>query len=407
MILRLLIFIAFIIGIDIYAFQAYTAVFTDGPVLRLIYFGITVLSLGSLIIFFNFQLRERLKLSRQATASVAFMGFSPKLFTAIFLIPEEPFRLARFFIEWMNSSWEIALQTSIPHSRVWSLIAIILASALTLSFIYGALFNVYRYSTKRVKLNINNLAPTFEGLTIVQISDIHSGSLSDKDAVKKGVDKINAIDPDIIFFTGDLVNNIADEALFLKDTLGQLKAKHGVFSILGNHDYGDYYYWETQSDKDKNLELLKTIQKEMGWKLLLNEHQIIESDGHHLVIAGVENWSASDRFPKYGRLNDAFAGAPAHATKLLLSHDPSHWKAQVLHHEVDIDAMFSGHTHGMQFGIELGNFRWSPVQYVYKQWAGLYKEAGKYLYVNRGFGVIGYPGRVGILPEITIFQLSK
>jgi uncharacterized protein len=240
---------------------------------------------------------------------------------------------------------------------------------------------------------------------VVQISDIHSGSLSNKSAVERAVERINDLQPDLIFFTGDLVNNIADEAIFLQSTLGKLQAKHGVFSILGNHDYGDYASWPSVEHKMDNLNLLKKIHAEMGWRLLMNEHVAIEKEGQQIIVAGVENWSASNRFPKYGKLNHALAGASSDSAVLLLSHDPSHWKAEILDHPVIIDATFSGHTHGMQFGFEWGKLRWSPVQYAYKQWAGLYEEAGKYLYVNRGFGVIGYPGRVGILPEITLFTL--
>jgi predicted MPP superfamily phosphohydrolase len=257
-----------------------------------------------------------------------------------------------------------------------------------------------------VNLRLGNLPGNFHGLKVVQISDIHSGSLSDRQAVQRAVDKINATEPDLIFFTGDLVNNIAVEALDFIDIFSQLRAKHGVYSILGNHDYGDYMYWQNPDEKDKNLVHLKSIHEQMGWRLLMNEHVHIEREGEKIVVAGVENWSARQRFQSYGRLQPALHGIGDNSTVLLLSHDPSHWEAESLEHPARVDVTFSGHTHGMQFGFEFLNFKWSPVKYLYKQWAGLYENSGQYLYVNRGFGVIGYPGRVGILPEITLFTLT-
>jgi predicted MPP superfamily phosphohydrolase len=405
MIARLILFTLFVVGVDLYAYQAYLSLFGSHQILAAVYFGITAISLLNLLVFFNFPLRERLGWSRQLTASVAFMGFSTKLFTAIILLPYELVRLIALAIGSFENGLSETLTNGIPYHPVWSGIAVAAGLLITFTFIYGALFNVYNYRINHIGLSFRTLPESFSGLRVVQISDIHSGSLSDKEGVERGVNAINALDPDLIFFTGDLVNNIAEEAEYLKEIFGKLRSKHGVYSILGNHDYGDYYYWPSQEQKLQNLQQLKDIHRQMGWRLLLNEHEVIDVAGHSIAIAGVENWSASDRFPKYGRLNDALNGLSEDIPVLLLSHDPSHWKAQVTDHERHIDATFSGHTHGMQFGFEWGRFRWSPVQYVYKQWAGLYEEAGKYLYVNRGFGVIGYPGRVGILPEITHFTI--
>jgi predicted MPP superfamily phosphohydrolase len=214
------------------------------------------------------------------------------------------------------------------------------------------------------------------------------------------------MEPDIIFFTGDLVNNVADEMEDLKKVFSRLKAPLGVYSILGNHDYGDYVPWESQEAKAANLEKLKAIHREMGWRLLLNEHVPIERGGEQIALIGVENWGAKARFSKYGDLSKAYEGSDKYPFKVLLSHDPSHWEAEVCKHYADIDLVFSGHTHGMQFGVEIPGFRWSPVQYVYRQWAGLYQKEHQKLYVNRGFGFLGYPGRVGILPEITYMELT-
>jgi len=273
------------------------------------------------------------------------------------------------------------------------------------TLVYG-FSNKYRYQVKRVPLEFTNLPSAFKGLKIVHISDIHSGSFMDKQAVLKGVEKIIKQQPDLILFTGDLVNDRATEMNNYLDVFRQLKAPLGVYSVLGNHDYGDYVRWETQDIKKANLQSLKQVHQELGWKLLMNEHIILEKNGDKIALLGIENWSAKGNFPKYGRLQEAYSGTEPYPFKILMSHDPSHWDAEVLQKFKDIDLMLSGHTHGMQFGIELPGFRWSPVQYMYNQWAGLYENANQKLYVNRGFGFIGYPGRVGILPEITVIELS-
>jgi predicted MPP superfamily phosphohydrolase len=228
--------------------------------------------------------------------------------------------------------------------------------------------------------------------------------LTDKKAVEKGVQQILDLSPDIIFFTGDLVNDHAGEMDDYQEVFSRLKAPLGVYSCLGNHDYGDYRAWPSQQAKAENLERLKGIHASMGWRLLMNEHVPIERNGERIALLGIENWGAKANFPKYGRMSDAYKGTETYPFKILLSHDPSHWDAQVLKEYPDINLMLSGHTHGMQFGVEIPGFRWSPVQYVYRQWAGLYRKDDCHLYVNRGFGFLGYPGRVGILPEITLLE---
>jgi predicted MPP superfamily phosphohydrolase len=276
--------------------------------------------------------------------------------------------------------------------------------------VFGSLLwgfgNKYNYKTVRVKLSFPKLPEAFRGMRIVHISDIHSGSFTDKKAVELGVQRILDLAPDMICFTGDLVNDHADEMKDYKDVFARLTAPMGVYSCLGNHDYGDYRLWSNAAEKIANLENLKGIHGEMGWKLLLNEHSVIERSGQRIAILGIENWGAKANFAKYGRMEDAHRDTEAFPFKILLSHDPSHWEAQVLRDYTDVDLMLSGHTHGMQFGVEIPGFRWSPVQYVYAQWAGLYQKAHQHLYVNRGFGFIGYPGRVGILPEITLIELT-
>lgn len=289
------------------------------------------------------------------------------------------------------------------------------------TFIYG-FTNKYDYQVKKVSLAFNNLPDAFRGLKIVQLSDIHAGSFQDKQAVLKGVEKVMQQQPDLILFTGDLVNDLSTEMDEYVDVFSKLKAPLGVYSVLGNHDYGDYYQWPDKDDahlaKEKragqrihtplqtaNLERLKSIHAKMGWRLLMNEHIPLERNGSKIGLLGVENWGARG-FTKYGKMEQAHAGSEVYPFKILMSHDPSHWDAEVRTKYPDVDLMFSGHTHGMQFGIENPYFRWSPVQWVYKQWAGLYEQGNQRLYVNRGYGFIGYPGRVGILPEITLVELA-
>jgi len=245
----------------------------------------------------------------------------------------------------------------------------------------------------------------FKGLKIVHISDIHSGSFGDKKAVQRGVDMVIKENADVVLFTGDLVNDHAGEMADYKEVFDKIKAPMGVFSTLGNHDYGDYVSWKTPIEKKQNLENLKDIHRQMGWRLLMNEHVPLQRNGDAIALMGIENWSAKGNFPKYGKMNEAYPGTEKYPFKILMSHDPSHWDGEVRPKYGDIDLMLSGHTHGMQFGLETPFFKWSPVQWMYKQWAGLYEEGKQKLYVNRGYGFIGYPGRVGILPEITIIEL--
>lgn len=303
-------------------------------------------------------------------------------------VAEEPFRAAPIsrsvFMSWLG----IGIGGSLFGGLLWG---------------FG---NKYKYRTEHVKLNLPGLPAAFKGLRAVHISDIHSGSLTDRKAVEKGVQKILDLSPDIIFFTGDLVNDHAGEMDEYREVFARLKAPMGVYSCLGNHDYGDYRSWPSQEAKVANLERLKGLHAEMGWKLLMNEHVALERDGQRIAVLGIENWGAKANFPKYGKMEDAWRGTEDYPVKILLSHDPSHWEAQVQKQYPDIDLMLSGHTHGMQFGLEIPGFRWSPVQYVYRQWAGLYRQGQQHLYVNRGFGFLGYPGRVGILPEITLLELS-
>lgn len=310
-----------------------------------------------------------------------------KLVTSPVLLPENPVK-------------------GISRSDFLTRAGILVAAAPLVPISWGVLSGAYDYRVRREKLYLPNLPKAFDGMKIGQLSDIHSGSFYNQKAVRGGVELLLAEKPDVIFFTGDLVNNLASEMRDYQDIFSTVKAPLGVYSVLGNHDYGDYHFGqEASASKDKNLLDLIQTHKVMGWDLLQNENRILRVDNEEIAVLGVENWGTG-RFPKHGNLQAALAGIEESPVKLLLSHDPSHWRAQILP-DSDVDVTFSGHTHGMQFGIRGEHFKWSPVQYIYKEWAGLYREEKSQLYVNTGFGFLGYPGRVGIVPEITIFELIR
>lgn len=298
-----------------------------------------------------------------------------------------------------------AQEGAITRSNFLSWLGIAMGGGLFTTLLYG-FSNKYNYQVKKIKLAFDNLPSSFKGFKIVHISDIHSGSFNDKAAVLRGVEMVLAAKPDMVLFTGDLVNDKADEMKDYMDVFSKIKAPMGVYSTLGNHDYGDYTSWPTPEAKKENLERLKDVHAQLGWRLLMNEHVAIEKDNHQIALLGIENWSAFGNFPKYGKMDEAYPGSEKYPFKILMSHDPSHWDAEVRTKYPDIDIMLSGHTHGMQFGLENPYFKWSPVQWFYKEWAGLYEAGKQKLYVNRGYGFIGYPGRVGIMPEVTLIELA-
>ena len=348
-----------------------------------------------------------------AGAFIFVLTFS-KLFILLFLLTDDIFRGARWAWEKMFSSPAPAPDSltpvpsnSITRSDFLVRTGLVLASLPFVSLIYGMVRGAYDYQVKNVKLKLSNLPAAFHGYKIVQISDLHVGSFVSTDPLEEAVRIINSTEPDLILFTGDLVNNRSDELNPHKAALSKLKAKHGIFSTLGNHDYGDYVPWDSQEAKEENLKTLINGHREMGWNILMDEHRHIEKDGERITLIGVQNYSMHLRFPKYGSLPKATQDLQYSNFNILLSHDPSHWRGEVLKDFKDIHLTLAGHTHGFQFGVDLPNFKWSPVQYVYKEWAGLYTEGDQHLYVNRGLGFLGYPGRVGILPEITVFELEK
>lgn len=294
---------------------------------------------------------------------------------------------------------------AIPRSEFLLKAGLIAGTLPLVSLGYGIVSGAYDYQIERRTLYLPNLPKKFDGIRLGQISDIHSGSFYNKKAVLGGVEMLMREKADFIFFTGDLVNNQSKEMLNYQDIFAKVKAPLGVYSSLGNHDYGDYHHWDSPQAKQKNLDDLVTTHKNMGWDLIRNSNRRLKVDGEEIGILGVENWGSFSRFPKYGRVDLALQNTDDLPVKLLLSHDPSHWRAQVLNYK-QVDMMFSGHTHGMQFGVKTPDFQWSPIEYVYKEWSGFYREGNQQLYVNTGYGFLGYPGRVGILPEITIFTLK-
>ncbi len=332
-----------------------------------------------------------------------------KLVLIPFLLVDDLQRFIRWSIALLTDNNKISGTTAVGISRYKFLVyaGITISGVLGFNLLYGMIRNPYRYKLHKATIGIKLLPRPFQKFRIVQISDIHTGSFTRQEPIEDAVRRINELEPDLILFTGDLVNNVTTEAIPYKEIFSQMKAKYGVYSVLGNHDYGDYYQWESLEQKQQNMQLLEELQKEMGWKLLRNQHEILEINGHTLAIIGVENWSNKARFPKYGRLDIACEGTQNADVRILMSHDPSHWDGEVLPRYKDIHLTLSGHTHGFQFGIEIPGFKWSPSQYVYKEWAGLYKNGDQFLYVNRGFGFLGYPGRVGILPEITLIELKS
>nr|WP_068887368.1 metallophosphoesterase [Pedobacter panaciterrae] len=297
------------------------------------------------------------------------------------------------------------LITQGPRNIYWVEFALLVVLLVILIFIYGIVKGKYAYRVIKHTLFFDDLPSNFDGFTITQISDVHAGSFKNPTAVQKGIDLIKAQNSDLFVFTGDLVNNKAEEIKPWINHFKQVKAPFGQFSVLGNHDYGDYIPWKNETEKTANLQQLKEYHKDLGYKLLLDEDVTLHKDGQKIILAGVENWGIG--FGERGDLNKALAGTKADDFKILLSHDPSHWEAEVVKHPSKVHLTLSGHTHGMQFGIEALGIKWSPVKYRYAHWAGITSRNGRFLNINRGFGFLGFSGRIGIWPEITVIELKR
>jgi len=402
--LRWIIFIVIYILVDVYAFQAIRTL-TRNSWLHGLYVLVSVGILALFIYQLSYGSSRTMTPERMYIFGLFLAVFIPKLILIIFMFGEDIIRLFVGVFSKLAGSDE---GFYVPSRRKFiSTIALGVAAIPFASLLYGMYKGKYNYKVLSYALAFDDLPEEFDGFTLTQISDIHSGSFDNAKKIEYAVDLINEQKSDIIVFTGDLVNNVADEMNDWKALFGSLRAKNGVYSVLGNHDYGDYVNWETKAEKEANLSALKDLQQEMGWDLLLNENRTLTRNGATIKLIGVENWGAGG-FKKAGDLDKACEGVSETDFKILMSHDPSHWKEQVKQDPRNIQLTLSGHTHGMQFGIEIpGWFKWSPVKYRYENWAGIYEEFGRYINVNRGFGFLGYPGRVGIWPEITVIKLKK
>lgn len=384
---------------------------------KIIYFGLSGVILISIATLFFFPELEKNRLTRNIISASMVTIISAKATFLLFVLIEDIIATVEWVVRKIRNKKRltktepneegVAETPKMSRSQFLYQSGAIVAVAPLYFFTRGAIKDAHNYRVHNIVLPSANLPDAFDGMKIVQLSDIHSGSFTNKDAVYKGVKMAMEQKPDVFFFTGDMVNNYAYEMNDYLDVFSPIKAPMGSYSTLGNHDYGDYGRWDSPEDKIKNLQDLKEHHKNLNWQLLNNEHVVLDRKGQKLGIIGVENWGSKARFPKYGDMDIAQAGMPDVPYKILLSHDPSHWDSVIRPKHKDIDIMLAGHTHGMQLGIENKYIKFSPVQWLYKQWAGLYTEGNQNLYVNRGYGYLGYPGRVGILPEITVIELKK
>jgi predicted MPP superfamily phosphohydrolase len=404
--LRWIIFVIVYLAMGLYTLQALKSG-TRYPWLYYLYSLIAFVVLGNFIYQFTFGDDTGRVLSRPKSYAFGFLIaiLTFNLITIFFLFSED---LIRVVMAAYQKTFGTATEFSLPGRRRFiSLMALGIASIPFGALLYGMYRGKYRFRVLKYDLEFKDLPDGFHNYTITQISDVHSGSFDNRDKIEYGVSLINEQKSDVILFTGDMVNNKSSEMEPWAELFSTLQAPDGIYSILGNHDYGDYIPWDTEEEKAQNLEDLKTLQRDMGFDLLLNEHRYLQRGGDQIALIGVENWGRGG-FKKAGDLARATEGIQPEDFKILLSHDPSHWEDKVIHDELHYHLTLSGHTHGMQFGIEIpGWVKWSPVKWRYKYWAGIYEELGQFINVNRGFGFLGYPGRVGIWPEITVIRLRK
>lgn len=393
-----LIFLAVVIIVELYAFQAIKTLTKN----RLIRYGWFAFSFFAYTNFFYTIITYDRSNGQTPAFQYAFafvlIALLPKLLMLLTMFGEDMFR----YIQKAFSNGKPVT----GRRKFVAQLALGLASIPFMSLLYGIFKGRYNYKVLKYKLEFADLPEAFDGFTISHITDIHSGSFDNKEKIEYAIDLVNEQKSDVILFTGDIVNNFASEMDDWIDSFKKLKAPVGKYSILGNHDYGDYADWKSKEAKVKNFEDIKEIHPKIGFDLLLNENRYIEKDGQKIALVGVENWG--NGFKKEGDLQKASAGIQQEDFKVLMTHDPSHWDKIVKNDDFNYQLTLSGHTHGLQFGIEIpGLIKWSPAKYVYKQWAGLYKEFDRYINVNRGFGYHAFPGRVGIWPEITVIELKK
>lgn len=401
--IRWVLFVLIMLLIDFYAFQSIKTIFKNKIVISVYW----LLSIGVLI---NLIYRVNTIDSSKGIGQSLMMAFGliilsviPKIFTLLILFGEDVFRVFKTGIGYFSNSDESLFLAD--RRQFISKVALGIAAIPFTSVLYGMVRGKYNYQVINHTLYFDDLPDSFEDFKLTHISDIHSGSFDDEEKIAAGIDLINEQASNVIMFTGDIVNNTADEMTPWIPYFKKLKAKDGKFSVLGNHDYGEYARWKTVEEKNQNFQAIKDIHPKIGFNLLLNDSVYIEKDNDKIALVGVENWGT--RFKKAGDLKKASEKITKEDFKILMSHDPSHWDSEVKNDANNYHLTLSGHTHGMQFGIEIPGIKWSPVQYIYKQWAGVYENLGRYINVNRGFGFLAFPGRVGIWPEITVITLKK
>ena len=401
--IRLIILFVIIVLLEVYAFQAIKTI-TKSKVIRYSWLFVSIAVYANFAyVAITYDRTQGQTPQFQMAMGILLTVLIPKLVLLIFMFGEDIYRWILKLISAITSGNTMPLA---GRRKFISQISLGLAAIPFISFIYGIVQGKYNYKVLKYQLTFKDLPEAFDGFTITQISDIHSGSFTNREKIQYGVDLINEQKSDIMLFTGDIVNNKADEMDNWINVFDKLEAKDGKYSILGNHDYGDYMDWDNPQDKIDNFQKVKDIHKNIGFDLLLDEHRYLEKDGQKIALLGVENWGKG--FNKAGDLERAAVGVKKEDFKILMTHDPSHWEYKVKQDPFNYQLTLSGHTHGLQMGIEIpGWFKWSPSKYVYKQWAGLYKEAGRFINVNRGFGYHAFPGRVGIWPEITVIELKK
>lgn len=404
--LRWIFFFLFVAIVEVYAFQALKTI-TKARWILVSYQIISLLAVLYIVYqFTQFDRRVGQNSKTLITLGLLLLVFIPKLILTSIMLLEDVFRVFSGTITHFLGDNDRG--SFLPERRRFvSQVALAIAAIPFSSLLYGMTKGKYNFRVIKQTLFFPDLPEDFDGFTITQISDVHSGSFDDPEKINYAIDMINDQNADMILFTGDIVNTHATEMHPWIDIFNRIQPhEFGKFSVLGNHDYGEYIQWPSDAAKRQNFEDIKDLHRQIGFNLLLNEHTKIKKGNSELALVGVENWGKN--FKQAGDLKKASEGLTKEDFKILMSHDPSHWEYEVKHDEKHYHLTLSGHTHGLQFGIEIpGIIQWSPVQYVYKQWAGLYENVGRYIYVNRGFGFHAYPGRVGIWPEITVFELKK
>ena len=402
---RLIIFLILVLALDFYALQSFRSVVRN-PWITYGYAFISLAILGYIVFqVMTFERGSGDNSGFYLAFSLFVLVYVPKLVLVVFMFGEDVYRVFEAAVNYFVSKSENSTLFSSRRKFIGQL-ALGIAAIPFISILYGVTKGKYNFKVLKYTLHFDDLPAAFDGYQISQISDIHSGSFDNKEKIEYAVDLVNKQASDVIMFTGDLVNSESKEMRPWKSTFSKLKAPDGVFSILGNHDYGDYTRWPSEEAKAENFQELLDIQKEMGFDLLRNESRFIEKENARLAIIGVENWGKG--FKQKGDLALASSKVDTNDFKILLSHDPSHWQYEVVKDPNQYHLTLSGHTHGMQFGIEIpGVVKWSPIKWRYKYWAGIYEKAGQYINVNRGFGFLAFPGRVGIWPEISVITLKK